>query len=310
MTTLDGGRRQEPGSPTARRTAVAWLVIFVLAAPGGAVRLAAASGPECRASGRLVRIPHLREASGLAASRRTPDVLWTHNDSGEPALIALDREGRVTGRVAVAGAEVEDWEALAAGTCRAGSCLYIGDIGDNDAGRQWVTVYRLPEPDVRGRGTAAAEALSAVYPDGPQDAETLLIAPDGRLFIVTKGATGPVALYAFPRELRSGERMRLERVGRARPGPGRHDAALITDGAVSPDGRWVVLRTTGALIFHEAAAFFAGQWREAGAYDLGSVGEPQGEGVAFDREGVLYLVGEGGGLSRQGTFATIECALP
>jgi hypothetical protein len=255
-------------------------------------------------------VPELKEASGIAASRRQPGRYWAHNDSGEPELIALDRGGRVAGRLKVAGAEVEDWEALAAGPCPAGTCLYIGDIGDNDAARRSVTVYRLAEPDADADRTAPAEALTAVYPDGPHDAETLLSASDGRLFIVTKGSTGPVALYAFPRELRRGETMRLERVGATRPGRSLRDEDLITDGAVSPDGRWVVLRTTGALRFYRAADLFDGRWREAGVLALDGLREPQGEGVAFGADGVVPLVGEGGGAAQPGTFAVLECALP
>ena len=55
--------------------------------------------------------------------------------------------------------------------------------------------------------------VRASYPDGAHDAEALLAAPDGTLYIVTKGDTGHVALYRFPPELRNGTTLRLERVG-------------------------------------------------------------------------------------------------
>ena len=35
---------------------------------------------------------------------------------------------------------------MASAPCGNGSCLYIADIGDNDAKRKEVTIYRVPEP--------------------------------------------------------------------------------------------------------------------------------------------------------------------
>ena len=148
----------------------------------------------CRVEGELTRLAALPEASGVAVSRRVPGRLWTHNDSGQPVLFMLDARGGVTGRIQLSGATVVDWEAVSAGPCPTGSCLYVGDIGDNNARRDHITVYRLTEPGDTPSGaaasTAAAEAFHARYPDGPHDAETLLVAPDGGLYIVTKGRYG------------------------------------------------------------------------------------------------------------------------
>jgi hypothetical protein len=283
--------------------------VSVLLVPVSAARAQQSSGtpPQCRPADRIVRIPELTEASGLAASRRVAGRLWAHNDSGAPVLFALDPRGAVTGRFTVPGAEVEDWEAVAVGACPAGACIHVADIGDNKARRRRISIYRIPEPSDNNETPPASEVFHATYPDGPHDAEALLIAPDGRLFIVTKGETGPVALYAFPRELRPGGGVRLERVGHARdPGNAGH-ADRITDGSVSGDGQWVVLRTTAVLVFYRAADVLAGNWREAGRVELEGLGEPQGEGVAFGPDNVLYLVGEGGGNRQPGTFARVTC---
>jgi len=45
----------------------------------------------------------VHEASGLAVSRRHPDRLWAHNDSGEPVLFAVDEHGTTKGRVRPTG---------------------------------------------------------------------------------------------------------------------------------------------------------------------------------------------------------------
>ena len=153
---------------------------------------------QCRPAGALVTIPELPEASGVAVSRRIPGRLWSHNDSGQPILTALDAHGRVTGQLRITGATVDDWEAVAVGACPGGSCVYVGDIGDNDARRKRITIYRFPEPAETDTAAAATDAFHATYPDGAHDAEALLVMPDQTIFIVTKGDTGAVALYRFP----------------------------------------------------------------------------------------------------------------
>jgi hypothetical protein len=83
----------------------------------------------------------------------------------------------------------------------------------------------------------------------------------------------------------------------------------ITDGAVSPDGRWVVLRTEQQLMFYRTADLLSGNWREAGRVALATLGEPQGEGVTFGADNSLYLMSEGGGKRQPGAFARLTCTL-
>jgi len=265
----------------------------------------------CRSATALVRLPGLNEASGIATSRRVPGRLWTLNDSGKPIITALDQRGAITGRVAIAGATVTDWEAIAVGPCGggAGSCVFIGDIGDNNARRRQITVYRVPEPAADAT-TATAEPLHATYPDGPRDAETLLIGPDGRLFVVTKGrGQTPVSLYVFPKDLTPGAPVRLERVGPPRAVGRLPSAEMITDGAISPDGKRVVLRSNRTLQFYDASELLSGTWRETQRIGLQSIREPQGEGVTFGAEDRLFVIGESGGGRRGGTFGALTCAL-
>jgi hypothetical protein len=284
----------------AATSALGALIIF--AEPVGA---AAQQAPlQCRPAAAPVRVKELPEGSGLAASRRTPGRFWSHNDSGKPVLFALDGNGRVTGRLTLPGATVDDWEAVAVGSCPSGSCLYVADIGDNSAHRRHITIYRVPEPEAATGPVEVTGVFHATYPDRAHDAEALLVAEDGRLHIVTKGNTGPIALYRFPRELQSGTTMRLERVGEPRAAAAKD---RITDGAVSPDGHWIVLRTERALIFYRASDLLGGNWREAGRETLASLGEPQGEGVTFGSDNALYLMSEGGGRKRPGAFARLTC---
>jgi PKD repeat protein len=127
----------------------------------------------------------LDEASGLSHS--PSGVLWTHNDSGDtPRLFALATTGETLGTVTLIDAPDGDWEDS---TRLVGSdqvTLFVGDIGDNAADRDAVIVYVLAEPEPTG-DVAVDDwlALELSYPDGPRNADTLMVDPvDGALLIV------------------------------------------------------------------------------------------------------------------------------
>jgi hypothetical protein len=138
-----------------------------------------------------VASPGIVEASGMAASRTQPGVLWAHNDSRDGARVyAIGPDGADRGAYDVAGAFAFDWEDMAAGPGADGtsSSLFFGDIGDNFAIRDGrITVYRVREPDpatLEGP-IAGAVALEFEYPDGVFNAEALFVA-DGSIYVVTK----------------------------------------------------------------------------------------------------------------------------
>lgn len=233
----------------------------------------------------------------MALSRRTPGVLWSHNDSPDPVLFALDLSGAIKARVQVTGAKVTDWEDVAAGSCARGDCLYIADIGDNNAVRPRVTIYRVPEPRTDAKATEPAEAIDLVYPDGPHDAEALFTASNGQLFIVTKESATATALYRVPQDVQPGAVGRLEVVSRL---------PLTDVTGASANGDWVALRTNRELFFYRLRDLVSGSRAPSSRMDLTMLREPQGEGVALGANGVVYLVGERGG----GTFAKLQCRLP
>ena len=238
----------------------------------------------------------LREASGVALSRRTPGLLWSHNDSGQPLLYGVDAAtGSVRGRVRVTGAMVEDWEDVSVAACPGGSCLYIADIGDNRLARRSVSIYRIPEPQPQDADSTRAEVFTAVYPDGPHDAEALFVASED-LYIVTKAAA--TAIYRLPKPLRAGGNMMLERVGRLA-------LKRVTDAETSTDGKWVAVRTNQEIGFYRTADVERGTPRGI-TVSVRTLKEPQGEGVALDGQKV-YLTGEG---SRAGTLNVLRCTLP
>jgi hypothetical protein len=251
---------------------------------------------QCMPAGSLVRLQGVSEASGAAASQRHPGIIWTHNDSGEPVVFAFDTRGGSKGRVTITGATVTDWEDVAVAPCPQGSCLYIADIGDNNRARRQITIYRVAEPALDAQATSPAEAITLTYPDGARDAEALFIAR-GELFIVSKTNPQTTALYRAALTARTGTLTAVTRL----------PLAGVTGGSISPDGEWVALRTNEELMVYRAEELASGQGAEPRRFALMSVGEPQGEGVAIGADGVIYLVGEGGGGG--GTLAAIRCPL-
>ena len=261
--------------------------------------LVAAQSAPCTLTTGLSPLAGVSEASGVAISRQNAGIIWSHNDSGKPLLFAFDGSGNPKARVEVTGVSVDDWEDLAAGACEEGACLYIADIGDNNRARKQITIYRVREPRGDEKATQPAQVMSMAYPDGPHDAEALFVMPKGQLFLVTKEAADTTALYRVPTPA-AGSVGRLEQVSRI-------PLARVTGAAASPDGRWVALRTNTELVFYPAAELLAGKNPQPRRFDLKSLKEPQGEGVAWGADGLLYLVSEGGG--RGGTLAAIRCTL-
>lgn len=262
---------------------------------------AAAAPPLCGrlrmvVTGRLA-VPEATEISGLVASPTQPGVLWAHNDSGDRARIfALRSDGSLIASLDVPGAEAIDWEDIAVGP---GGDLLLGDIGDNNAVRKDIDIYRVPEPRLADgpSTTVAATRLRLTYPDGAHDAETLLADPrTGEIVIVTKRLDGRSGVYVAQAPARDapGEAV-LRHAGDLRLGIG----GLATAGDLSADGRTIALRTYTALYAwtrKPGASLAATLARKpcVGSVQLGLEG--QGESLALSRDGrSFFTVPEGAG---------------
>jgi hypothetical protein len=207
----------------------------------------------------------LDESSGMVESVAEPGVFWSQNDSGnDEYLFAYDSTGRARGRVLVRGGKNRDWEALTTGPCAEGQCLVIGDVGDNSARRNDLTLYQIAEPLQTAVSVPVLRTLSLRYADAPHDVEAMYAGPDGTLWLVTKrpqrgsgGALRPVRVYEVPRTAWDGGEYTARVVDSlpVTPEKGKlHD--WVTDASLSPlqpDGRRrVVLLTYGAVYVFDA----------------------------------------------------------
>src|SRR5262245_32990760 len=134
----------------------------------------------------------LPEVSGIVDGRAAPNTFWVHNDHGDTArFFAINHQGALLGTYPLANASAVDWEDIAIGANPSGgNYLYLGDIGDNDANRLSITVYRTAEPLSTASATIPETSYSAAhlqYPNGPRNAESLFVDPiTSDLYIISK----------------------------------------------------------------------------------------------------------------------------
>lgn len=249
----------------------------------------------------------IRESSGLAVSACQSGVFWTHNDSGDTALIyAFAENGSHLGAWKVTGAENKDWEDMALRKEADGNCyLYIGDIGNNKNEKESSAIYRVKEPTVSAEtrttsrkqpaDTSPSEKLTFFYPDGRPDAEALMIHPEtGNIYVVTKLVSKPAGVYRIEPKWGSAERISAVKVGEvALPAVPN---GLVTGGDISPDGKGVIIADYFAgyvLKLPDGAADFEEVWNQSPVPV--NIGERKnGEAVAFSPDGAaVYSTSEG-----------------
>ena len=229
----------------------------------------------------------IEEASGIADSRSMPGALWVEQDGGSPAeLTLLGYDGHIRGKLAIPNATNRDWEDMTSGPGpQTGvNYLYIGEIGDNNGEYGQYAVYRLPEPKNLTDAPGPVERIRFTYPDGPRDAETLLLDPQTRdLYIVSK-REAKVHLYRLAYPQSTSQTMTAELLGEL-------PYTYVTGGDFSPDGSEIVLRTYTNVFYWKRTAnqSVADALQRTSSRDLPYRLEPQGEAICFDRDNKGYF---------------------
>jgi len=269
--------------------------------------------PDPVPTGRIVHAA-ATETSGLAASHRTNDLLWIHNDSaGQPVLYAIGTDGRLRGTVRVAGIKNNDWEDLSSFELDGQPWLLIADTGDNKGTRKDCALYVIAEPDPAALSpdheltTTVAWRLPVVYPDSSHDCEAVAVDSNEELVVLLTKRTQPPALYSLSLRPPSNNQTPAANLlthlnGIPQPGPeqkllpaptGRF-RAFPTAMDIAPDGRSAAVLTYGDVLFFRRRP--GESWREAfSRYPevLAPHGLPQAEALCFSRDGRdLYVTGE------------------
>ncbi|MGW7360118.1 WD40 repeat domain-containing protein [Streptomyces sp. NPDC054802] len=231
-------------------------------------------------SGFTIKDPRITESSGLAASRAHPGIYWTHNDQDQPRIFAVDsKTGETVATITLRGVgQPRDMEAVSVGPDGA---VYVGDIGDNlDGSWDHVWIYRFPEPKQLRDQTVDATQFDVKYADGARNAEALMVHPKtGRVYIASKNENGG-GLYEGPATLKTGQTNVFRRIG---------EVPWVTDGAFSPDGKQLVLRS-----YFSARGYAWEDGRLGADHRVRGPIQGQSESVTYTLDGTTLLFGTEG----------------
>lgn len=232
----------------------------------------------------------INEASGIVPSKNINGYLWTHQDTGDgPNLYLISYNATELHPVELTGAQNIDWEDIASGPGPNESLnyLYIGDIGNNfGKNPRELVIYRTPELTQLGHSFSSEnlEKIKFDYPDGPKDAETLILDPLTKdLFIVSKELNNS-RIYRLPYPQSTHELMIAEYIGNI------PDVIAATAGDITFDGKEIVVKNYGAIFYwtrKEGESVGETITRKADK-TLPYVLEQQGEAICFDTQAKGY----------------------
>ncbi len=152
--------------------------------------------------------PAMAKASGIATSRSYPGMFYVEDDkAGNSDIYLVDSTGEERAIFNVVGAAHRDWTDMGIGPGPEAKTnyIFIADIGGSKNDSSACNIYRVPEPTIPlGPGllqtsTTPADKISYTYPDGPRDAETILIDPQSKdIYIVDKNLASNVYYLPYP----------------------------------------------------------------------------------------------------------------
>jgi hypothetical protein len=274
--------------------------------------------------------PELVENSAAALSHTQPGVFFTVNDSGnDPWLFALDTTGADRGVWRVRGTSDVDWESASVGPCVAAAdsaskapdeCVYIGDTGDNGAKRPARVIYRVSEPRAEHAGfmgDVTAQPLIYSYADGPHDVEAMYVAPNADTYLITKrrladaaGRLRPALVFRLPADAWGRGVPAIAQIVDSLPiVPGSAPLRFITDASLSPDARYLAVRTYAQVYVFATDSLTGRVIHEIPPAVCNTIntGQLGGEGVTwFGRGSMLLLTAEG----RESPMYAVECPMP
>ena len=255
-----------------------------------------------------VQPSELSALSGVAVSRTQPEIVFAHNDHDRPVVYALDLQGRLHAQLTLKAAQTSDIEDIAVGKCGADSCVYLADIGDNAAQRAEYSVLRFVAPEIPSAPGSlllepSFEQLHFRYEDGSHNAESLMVAKDGTLYIITKlapgsggnvEATGPSSVYRIAAEAFTQSTVAMATKVTTLSVPQRGEPALSA-AAAHPCGLGFLVRTYDRVyefLVPPGAEFEAAF--SATPTVVAMPDEPQSEGIDYLADGRGFVTsGEG-----------------
>lgn len=247
----------------------------------------------------------MNEISGIAASGTAKDIYYVHNDSGDTSrFFAISPEGKLLSTIYYKGDPaaqqgVFDCEDIAVGPGPGArkSYVYIADIGDNAANRKYTTIYRIAEQSSLLKGgnvNATATPLHLKYPDGPKDAEAMMIDPLQKLIYIISKRSDTVKVYTAPLAFKTNDTVTMTYRTKLFF-KGFKPFKWITAADISKDGKQVLVKSYEKIYY----------WKREGTEPIWETlqrkphepnyqQEKQGEAIGFTADGKgYYTVSEG-----------------
>jgi len=183
--------------------------------------------------------PKINESSGLVASRQFENVLWTHNDDGEPLLFAIKPSGELIRAYRIEGISNNDWEDIASD----GKQLLIQDnvSGLEKSNRGLIHILQEPNP-YEDDSVVVQSSIEFQFPISGEDIESLIVNDDG-IYLVSKPWDD-----SFPRVYKLDSLTDGTYARRIMDLPA---LAMITGGDISDDGKRIALASYRALFIFE-----------------------------------------------------------
>lgn len=205
----------------------------------------------------------IREASGLARSRRQSGLLWIINDNGAREIVhAIDGRGHRLGEFQLKKSRNRDWEDLASFRLDETPYLMIADIGDNEARRNKRTLYFVEEPSPEKKAVAKTSwNVDFRYPNGPRDAESAAVDVDKQRVLILSKRDVPPRLFEVPLYDETGETVTATLLGaiNSLPRPTRQEIEFAPKLKVwhwQPVGMDISADNLAAVILTSAAVYY------------------------------------------------------
>ncbi|WP_159817759.1 hypothetical protein [Colwellia sp. 20A7] len=238
----------------------------------------------------------LKEVSGIEFDKA--GNLWAINDGGNSAQIhQVQRDGKIKKSVTITNGRNLDWEDM---TQDDFGHFFIGDFGNNDNMRKWLTIYKIENPiDIKGTETEA-EIIKFTFPEHrnfpPKASEKnfdleAFVFYKRHLYLFSKNRTKPfdgdTNLYKIGDHA---DNYQASFISNFNTCTTHQKLCWITSAALSPDRSKLVLLDSERLWLFEnwqGDDFFSG---DAYKIDLGIV--TQKEAVTFSDENTIIFTDE------------------
>jgi hypothetical protein len=253
----------------------------------------------------------LKEISGIEVDKA--GNFWGINDGGNLAqLHQIQSDGKVSKTITITNAKNLDWEDM---TQDDFGHFFIGDFGNNDNIRKWLTIYKIENPiDIKGTETQA-EIIKFTYPEQlhypPKASEKnfdleAFVFYKKHLYLFSKNRTEPfdgdTNLYKIGDHA---DNYQADFISNFNTCTTHEKLCWITSAALSPDRTKLVLLDSERLWLFEnwqGDDFFSG---DAYKIDLGIV--TQKEAVTFyDDNTIVFTDEEFNGIGRNSYMIKLD----